>query len=760
MLRFIGALCGNANDYQSQGVGSIAESAPMESDVGHTTDEPLSPASEYFMAADISRKRRSLMLHRYHSSSPHDSADYSLAGTASQTLVDPSMTELISPRSEGDIDTAREGMPKPSPAKAAHRRTLLLLTKNKGTQTDPTDLGEETVRISSAEKVDMAPSLASTGTSPRIEDHSETSSLHPPSAGPLFLIVEHLSKLLARLRAADIPTLNKRLKKQHLPGDVSHLSRSTLRALHAEIGEMKHLFRGVFDSTGIQRKEWNVLLKLLKDVFTELVDMQAVINDVTLEPKLAKRLQKEAFRDEEAEEAAVAAAAAVGVGVGLGWIANPITRLFVTPATEPVLDNKVGRVERGKLQAGPPVKSAPKQSAVAGATTTHVSVEFGGAGIVRRATPAAPNAAGATGLGVVDALPPSPNPMTTSNPGSRRVSSTSTATLASTAVPAGNDLLGTTRTLRPPGTLRPSKSRANRNELLGIFAGAQRPVTPTGGQPWVVIDPNQPAAGPSKLRSATSQHFGPNGERTVRARDGTQRKRLSAVVDAVIDTDQVDDPNGPHVLDDGPEQSFQPFLARTLRPRGLSDSSIRSTFVSHAAASAEVPPDLSGPAARQAGYAGGFIAGLGRRLYWNTKAEVSPINPIDAPPPPPPPVSKRTVSASSIEPKPLARSTSKPISVSASPNKRDQTTVQSVTGTSVGESGGFFGRLLASSLAGDSMTLVDESEDDIGGRSPGRRGGAGAGLMDSVEREEMMGASLRQGVVMGRNASRAGTRWD
>lgn len=759
-------------------MSSIAEVAPLESDVGHTTDEPLSPASEYFRAADISRKRRSLMLHRYHSVSPNESTDYSV--NASQTLVDPSFMDMTSPRSEGDIETARltDGMPKPSPAKAAHRRTLLLLTKSKGVQTDPSDIGGDTVRVVHSETIEAAPSVTSAGTSPRPEGRSETSSLHPPTAtaGPLLALVDHLSKLLSRLRAADIPTLNKRLKKQHLPGDVSHLSRSALRALHAEIGETKNHFRNLLDTTSVQRKEWNVLFKLLKEVFTELVDMQAVINDVTLEPKLAKRLQKEAFRDEEAEEAALAAAAAGGVGAGLGWIANPITRLFVTPAAEPPGDVKVGgRVERGKLQAVVPAKSAPKQAAVSGATTTHVSVEFGGAGIVRRATPAAPAASGAADA--LEALPPSPNPMALTNAGSRQVSADSSA--ATVPRPAGNEYMGTTRTLRPPGTLRPSKSRANRNELLGIFAGAQRPVTAASGHALPAPESGSQTfgAGPSKLRNANSQYFGPGGESTIRARDGTQRKRLSAVVDAVIDTDQVDHHEDEHGLVGADhEQPFQPLLARTLRPRGLSDSSIRSTFVSHAASSAEMVPHLppidTGVAStRQGGYTGGFMAGLGRRLYW-TKAEVSPINPIDAPPPSRPEMPHRIVSAGSAEPKPLIQSTSKPISVSPSPNKRANPhppnaaanpQSQSVTDTSTGDPG-FLGRLIASSLAGDSMTLVDDSEDEgagtgvIGGRSLGSR--MGGGMLDRVEREEMMGASLRQGVIMGRSTSRAGTRWD
>ena len=516
-------------------------------------DGYMSPGSEYFRTMEMSRKRRSILLSM---SSTQGDGEYS--PNASTTLVDQSIGDVTSPMTESDPMSPKDGQD----TKRVHRRTLLLLTKSMGTQTDP-------VEISSFDSVlphqDVAdhPVSADTSTiaSPQPNpDGSETSSLHETrnqiGGGVLTALVEHLAKLLTKLRAADIPTLNKRLKKQHLPGDVSHLSRSTLRTLQTEITELRTAFKGVLDVPIVSRREFSLLLKLFKDVFGELIELQAVVNDVTIDPALAKKLQKTAFKDDEAEEARQK-------GGGLGWIANPITKFFVTPAQDVEPDTSkvdragMPRVDRGKLQAG--ALKAPKLQASTSATNTHVSVEFGGAGIVRRATPASQVSGGPAG--VSDILPPSPDPNNATTFMQPPPPSVSGASLAPPPV-------------RPSGTLRPQKSRANRNELLGIFAGAN----PRGpAVPWM----NSSAGGispipPRQLRAVTSQYF---KDKTIRAPDTVDhRKRLSSVVDAVIDrtAEQIDE------SDPNTAGSFEPpLLERTLRPRGLSDSSIRSTFISH-----------------------------------------------------------------------------------------------------------------------------------------------------------------------------------
>lgn len=41
--------------------------------------------------------------------------------------------------------------------------------------------------------------------------------------------MEHVVRLVTRLKGADITSLEQRLKRQNLPGDVSHLAKTTLR---------------------------------------------------------------------------------------------------------------------------------------------------------------------------------------------------------------------------------------------------------------------------------------------------------------------------------------------------------------------------------------------------------------------------------------------------------------------------------------------------------------------------------------------------
>lgn len=763
---------------QSQGVDAIAEWSTAEDDGRVGTDEPSSPGSEYFRAAEASRKRRSLMLARIDTMSPKDSGEYS--PNASRTLVDvsqSSQTDLPSPMSDGAVTSSPR-------AKRVHRRTLMLLSRSRGVQTDPPEENQDagaTVRLPSQAQVDEAPAMASTGTSPLPDERSETSSLHDARAGMMLALVDHLNRVLTRLRSADVPMLNKRLKKQHLPGDVAHLSRSTMRTLHQEIADLRHHYRPPAEGATVSRKEFAQLVKLLKDIFADLIDLQALVNEVTIDPKVAKKLHKEAYRDEEEAKAQQS-------GGGLGWIAAPITKLFVTPATEETSGDDAlarGRLERGRLQ--PMAPKAPKQAPVASATTTHVSVEFGGAGIVRRATPALPSApAASTSTSVFDGLPPSPLVgESASVPASRSVSHTSTSTTADTPGSLAPPL---TR----PGTLRTSKSRANRNELLGIFAGAPRPITPTGGENWVVVTEreNQPA----RLRGASSQYFADRGGRPSKDTSSKEKKRLSAIVDAVIDPD-AGGSAGAVDTSDRAEEPFEPLLQRTLRPRGLSDSSIRSTFVSQsidppggvtantAVPAGPIPSGRLGGGAGGGGYGAGMLGAISRRWYTWGANEVSPLNPDATGSPGEPSTDdvpskatatsstaplnlsvpeSATVSAanlSSTPPLPIpalaARSPPQPIpgkgvavarSVSPAPTSRSGTTsgigpMSPASPTTISSSqAGLFGRL-ASSIVGHGEHLARGMEEE----------GEGDG--------EMMVASLTRGGMVGRSASRAGKRW-
>lgn len=593
--------------------------------------------------------------------------------------------DFPSPMSESAVHS-------PQKEKRVQRKTLLLLSRSRGVQTEPEEMtgqfprpGLEDTRRPSGytdQSTDTTPNT-------KADVQSETSSLHESTAkntsSNLLVLVEHLAKILAKLRSADITTLNKRLKKHNLPGDVGHLSRSTMRALEAEVADLRQLSRGLGDNTLLSRRDFTLLLKLIKDVFSELIGLQTVINDVTVDPHLAKKLQKAAYRDEEDE------ANKAKQGTGLGWIAAPITKFFVTPAGDseatptenPV--NASRSADRGRLQPAP--IRASKQLASTSATTTHVSVEFGGAGIVRRNTPAvSTTSATASGSSVRETLPPSPR-----------------ETLDQPTVPGHSD---TSATLRVPKTLHRSKSRANRNELLGIFAGAQRSVAPAGG-PWHVVtgppgsgNPSNPG-NPKTLRAVSSTYFGDKTSKPARAPE--DKRRLPSAVDAVIDSsaEQLQDAD-PLSFE---EQIQSSLLERQLRPRGLSDSSIRSTFKSHANVDVGIP---SGPAGRQSAYGtvnrakpaaggGGILESLSNRFYsfrGGPSSDVSPVNPPDEPTPASA-GSTPALDGPEVKILPSTPMPTKPISVSPSSSKRPLSpTPQSSSNT------GFLG-MLAGSINAD-----------------------------------------------------------
>ncbi|KAI0034375.1 hypothetical protein K488DRAFT_20762, partial [Vararia minispora EC-137] len=130
----------------------------------------------------------------------------------------------------------------------------------------------------------------------------------------------------------------------------------------------------------------------------------------------------------------------------------------------------------------------------------------------------------------------------------------------------------------------PTPSRNVSSSVMGIFAGA--PKSNPSADPWVVVK----AA--SKFRVKTPGPGPENGnERREHESVASQKaeRRVSRNVEAMmLDRNE----------DTGLEAQVRPLLQRTLRPRGLSDSSIHSTFLQHDASPAPPQPQ-SGPPGRQ-----------------------------------------------------------------------------------------------------------------------------------------------------------------
>lgn len=372
-------------------------------------------------------------------------------------------------------------------------------------------------------------------------------STFPPQDGrttSLLVLVEHTSKILARVRQADVPTLTRRLKKQHLAGDVGHLSSSTLKSLTEQVADMRTYFRRVLDDEKrhpsvlstteslVTRKDFMLLIKLFKEMFIELVQLRTVINQIILDPFAVTRLK-------ESVQAAIDSVDPADSGkakhakptAGLGWIA-PISKLFTaTPTLEP-------------STAAPTPRSAPKLEASTSASTTHVNVEFASTGIIRRSTHALPVISSTAEADPYTSLVSISPPDTLGRAGLTRNGGTIKAK-PRPAITLGD---GTTR--GGGGGGGPSAPPTARAGLMGIFAGA--PV---------------PSARPAIRPKASLEFHGPQ------RRLGSHRRRISNAVDAVID----------QPLPENNEEDEAPtLLERQLRPRGLSDSSIRTTYHSHA----------------------------------------------------------------------------------------------------------------------------------------------------------------------------------
>lgn len=127
----------------------------------------------------------------------------------------------------------------------------------------------------------------------------------------------------------------------------------------------------------------------------------------------------------------------------------------------------------------------------------------------------------------------------------------------------------------------PAATRSTSVNLMGIFAGATR------NDPWVVLPPGssrQKGERADQLRRTTLGRAA--GLSRARA-DNNTRSPLSRNVDAVIDSD----PNA------SLEERGGTDPARTLRTRGLSDSSIHTTFLQHGDAAPDIQPPRSPEAA-------------------------------------------------------------------------------------------------------------------------------------------------------------------
>lgn len=367
---------------------------------------------------------------------------------------------------------------------------------------------------------------------------SESSSL-VDSTSTLSALLERLGQLLGRMSQADALTLTTRLKRQNIAGaDVSYISRSTVESIVSEVAGLRLALRGALED----------------DKFTTTCTRK----DLRVLLKLARDL----FRE-------------------LGTLRVTLNDIVLDPSLAPKVRDMVFNPEK-------PVEA----TAGAGASSSWIAPLtklFGGNGLGSTPNSEPPR--------FLSPLGPGARPSPQSRPSVPKAvaapsASTTTVNVEFTGSGAGRAITESNRnTLRPSSVAAPAPRQASSN-LMGIFAGAHKPADP---DPWVVVK----AA--TKLRSKT-----PNSAASPMARSSSNRSNepqpISAVpmsrnVSAMIDA--------PPTPAEGSGSGFDPRLleqARTLRPRGLSDSSIRTTFLQHGEAAPPqepAPVPAAAPASRQ-----------------------------------------------------------------------------------------------------------------------------------------------------------------
>ncbi|KAF8872758.1 hypothetical protein BD779DRAFT_1571794 [Infundibulicybe gibba] len=422
-----------------------------------------------------------------------------------------------------DIDEGTDGGSYEAPEKPGPHKSLFLSTRSRGVQTD-----------SWPGLLSPSPLPSHISTPSPHDPRSESSSFSDSPPSNLTSLLERAASLFSRLTQTDPFTLTNRLKRQHLKGaDVGHLSRTTVSSILSESTNLRVQFRPLLEddkiTTCCTRKDFRLLFKLLREIFTEMGNMRVTLNDIILDPSIASRISEQSLDPSKVEARERARAKDGPLSHGAGWMA-PISKFFGSPTHEEDSSAEHAALVRSEIARGPtrhPPRAIPKLGPALAASATTVNVEFSGTGVGRSVT------------STFSARP------------SRET---------------------TTEILTPQG-VSPG--------VMDIFAGAPRNSSGSS-EPWVVVP-----KGPRRMQSLLSQTntLAPPSVRRplVEESNSGPSNRLSRHVDAVIDVD------GP--LQDGEEPDYvAPLLERTLRRRGLSDSSIHSTFTGQATGAAPLVP--------------------------------------------------------------------------------------------------------------------------------------------------------------------------
>ncbi|KAJ1020970.1 hypothetical protein NDA18_005816 [Ustilago nuda] len=434
---------------------------------------------------------------------------------------------------------------------------------------------DSSVASQAPESLSFAPSSRSSETSRDTEKQASDFLQFDPSrresrTAQLGNLLDYVNRLFTRLSTADVDTLTKRLQRQNLAGDAGHLARTTVHSILRDVDGLRDHFRKLVEAEArthtrddssshskdfaneslVARKEFFALLKAFRDILCELAKLRLCINDIHLNPGQAAKLLHEHLGANTTEDRSL-----IPIPSAVNWLGK---MLLGGPSTGPSTPSHPS-ASPGTTLAVPDASGT--NGSKGGRILTGRTISGSHAGhLAPRASPAVVSSTLAVEVKGTHAS-------ATETPQSRF--SPSPQTLPGGGLKAGP---------RPQrGRSTTSLTRVQSRNLSGLFAGSMAPS-------YTGFDPARGRLSDQSGGLAQTSTLRPRG-------DGSRmNKPWQRPLSRIVDDDEISIHRGrairQQVFDDSDEDGSDDemngsgnLLERTLRPRGLSDSSVRSTFI-------------------------------------------------------------------------------------------------------------------------------------------------------------------------------------
>lgn len=460
------------------------------------------------------------------------------------------------------VSTSAASFPEFSPAGVARSDSVAYTADSSATSQPP-------------DSVAFAPSSRSSATSRDTDKHTTDFLQSDPArrenrTAQLGNLLECIHRLFNRLSTADVDTLTRRLQRQNLAGDAGHLARTTVHSILRDVDGLRDHFRKLIEAEArnnarddssshskdlaneslVARKDFFALLKAFRDILCELAKLRLCINDIHLNPGQAAKLLHDHLGANTAEDRSL-----IPIPSAVNWLGK---MLLGGPSVAPSTPLPGASIPAASLTVPDPTGAAGSKRGrpVAGRS---ISGNLGGH-LAPRASPAVVSSTLAVEVKGAHA--------SAAESSQQRLS-------VSPQAPVGGGLRAGPRPQR--GRSQASLTHVQSRNLSGLFAGSlTASYAGLGSARGGLSDTHGSLARASSLRPR---------EETSKTKKPWQRP-----LSRIVDDDEISIHRGrairQQVFDDSDDDDLEEdmkgsgnLLERTLRPRGLSDSSIRSTFV-------------------------------------------------------------------------------------------------------------------------------------------------------------------------------------